>query len=83
MNEDASDGIVVYPNPSRGVTFIKNAPQSGTVEVYNQIGQRVTTSTIENGSAEINLFEQVKGVYLIKISQSGKPIYQGRVLKIE
>ncbi len=68
MNEDASDGIVVYPNPSRGVTYIKNAPQSGTVEVYNQIGQRVTTSTIENGSAEINLFEQVKGSTSLRLA---------------
>jgi hypothetical protein len=82
-NPDESNAIVVYPNPNRGVAYIKNAPQGGTVEVYNQIGQRVTTSTLENGSAEINLQEQVKGIYFIKISQSGKPVYQGRIIKIE
>jgi len=82
-NQDESNAIIVYPNPSRGVAYIKNAPQGGMVEVYNQIGQRVTAGAIENGSAEINLLEQVKGVYFIKISQSGKPVYQGRVVKIE
>jgi hypothetical protein len=83
INEDEPKEIALYPNPNTGVTYIKNAPSNGVVEVYNQIGQRVTTSTIENGSAEINLLEQVKGVYFIKISQSGRPVYQGRVIKIE
>jgi hypothetical protein len=82
-NEDSSDAIVIYPNPSTGVAYIKNAPINGMVEVYNQIGQRVATSTIENGSVEINLLSQAKGVYFIKISQFGKPVYQGRVSKIE
>jgi hypothetical protein len=82
-DEETSDAIVVYPNPSTGVAYIKNAPINGVVEVYNQIGQRIATNIIENGSTEINLLSHAKGIYFIKISHSGKPVYQGRVIKIE
>jgi hypothetical protein len=80
-----SEDITVYPNPSNGIFYIKNAPKDGEVQIYNQMGQRISSGVIENSDQplEINLMQQVRGVYLVRISHSNKPLYQGRVTKIE
>jgi hypothetical protein len=82
---DNANGIVVYPNPSRGISYISSAPVGAVVEVFNQVGQKIVSGTIDNdsGQAEINLAQHTKGIYFVRISQSGKPVYQTRIVKEE
>jgi len=82
---DTSSTIAVYPNPSKGVLYIKNAPKDSQVEIFNQVGQRIAAGTIEDidEPAEINLTQNLRGIYFIRISQSNKSVYQGRIIKIE
>jgi hypothetical protein len=79
-NEDKGT-ITVYPNPSKGISFVKNAPADAVLEVYNQLGERVGNGLTQGGSAEVNLNQQGKGVYLVRISHSGRVVYQGRVVR--
>jgi len=81
-NEDPG-AISVYPNPNKGISFVKNAPNDAVLEVYNELGQRVGRGIMEGGSAEVNLSQQGKGVYLVRISHSGSVVYQGRVVREE
>jgi len=80
-----SDGIAVYPNPSHGISYVSNVPKGVVLEVYNAVGQKVIASPVESGSEsiEINLLQYTRGIYFVKITQSGKSVYQGRVLKID
>ncbi len=59
ITQVSSDGyeptaISVYPNPSKGISYISNAPKDAVVEVYNVVGQRVVAGAIEseNGPAD-------------------------------
>ena len=79
-NEDTGT-ITLYPNPSKGISFVKNAPADAVLEVYNEFGERVGNGIMEGGSAEVNLSQQGKGVYLVRISRSGSVVYQGRVVR--
>jgi hypothetical protein len=79
-NEDPG-GITVYPNPNRGISFVKNAPNNAVLEVYNEVGERVGKGFMEGGSAEVNLNQQAKGVYLVRISYYGRVVYQARVVR--
>lgn len=73
--------ITLYPNPSKGISFVKNAPADAVLEVYNECGERVGNGLMQGGGAEINLSQQGKGVYLVRISHSGSVVYQGRVVR--
>src|SRR4029078_12135258 len=64
--------IAIYPNPSKGIAYTKNDPKDALIEVYNQSGQRVAAGVVENGAAEIDLVQHVNGIYVVRISLSGK-----------
>jgi hypothetical protein len=82
---DVPDAIAVYPNPSNGTFYIKNAPANSEVAIYNQTGQKISSDIIESEDepVEVNLTQQVKGIYFVRITQSGKPVHQSRLIKIE
>jgi len=85
LDEKNSNGdpgtISLYPNPNKGISFIKNAPKGAMMEVYNELGEKVVKGTVEGGYAEVDLNQQLKGVYLVRISHSGKVVYQTRVVR--
>ncbi len=59
--------VGVYPNPSEGMVYLDNSNSSfKTVQVYNSIGQLVSTQTLGVGSSvSIDLSSYSKGVYLL------------------
>lgn len=59
--------VSVFPNPSNGLVYLDNT-NSGfkTVQVYNSIGQLISTQTLTvAASASIDLSGYSKGVYLL------------------
>jgi len=68
------EAVSVYPNPSTGKFTISSSQPVLQVNVYNQIGGIVYTST----SKEIDLSNQSKGMYIIQIKTSNK----SEVLKV-
>ncbi|HLZ15922.1 MAG TPA: T9SS type A sorting domain-containing protein, partial [Cyclobacteriaceae bacterium] len=84
-NPDNSNEITVYPNPSRGGSYVSKAPKGAVVEVYNEMGQRIVGTIIESESesTELNMAHHARGIYFVRISQSGTPVYTGRIVKEE
>lgn len=76
--DKASYALEVYPNPANGNTNIKfalNAPSTVNVEVYNLVGQKIS-SIINNVSLNSGTFvypvEGLEaGMYVVKISVNG------------
>lgn len=61
----------VYPNPSADIFFI-NLKASATVVVINSLGQTVVEQTMNAGKQTINLQNQAKGIYFVKVIQNEK-----------
>jgi hypothetical protein len=69
--QDGTD-FTLYPNPSNGSFsfFVRNKIQSGTIDIFNSIGQKVYSEQISNSvkEKEINL-EAAAGIYFIRFSE--------------
>ncbi len=76
---DNTPQVKIYPNPSSEATtisYILSAEEKVTIEVYNLIGQKI--STIIDGEAQ-NAGEHIyqyhcpaAGIYILKIQQGGQ-----------
>jgi len=86
IDETASNGIQIYPNPSNGLLFIElngNFKSNCDVLVYNIQGQLIKTqniiNTTNNSVFELDMSKQSKGVYFVKII-SGENISVNKVV---
>lgn len=58
---------VVFPNPSNGKYTIKSINLIQNIEVLNLLGEIVLSKVSDSEIAEIDITEQVNGVYILKI----------------
>lgn len=74
-NEDISE-IRVFPNPSVGIFYLDMAKINAPVnyELFNSLGNLVSTSIIKDQTAQLDLQNYPKGIYLLKIMYK-KPLY--------
>lgn len=76
------DEIKLYPNPTTGVFTISGLDNVATIEVYNSLGQEVTT--IENNTKSTVSFDltEKSGVYMVKVTdRNGRSATQKVVVK--
>jgi hypothetical protein len=65
--------VTVYPNPFSGaITITSNI--KARIEIFNLLGSKVYATTIESGATEIDLSNQSKGIYFVKIGSVTKKI---------
>ncbi len=64
--------ISFYPNPSNGkFTLTSDISQSGMIDVYNITGAKVfSQNTSSLTRANIDISQQAKGIYLVKVSNT-------------
>jgi len=73
--------ISVYPNPSNGNLFVSmNNFEKTSVEVYNSLGEKVYTKTVNANTESINLEKLNSGLYIIHVKQSGTYIYRSNIV---
>jgi len=80
---DDISNIIVYPNPSNGKFTISSPSSLGTIEVYDQAGKRVFTSSAANDqtSREIDLTRYGMGVYIVNLKDGQKTISKKVVVR--
>ena len=64
LDDFAKNGLVMYPNPSKGVVTIESQYEIQQIHIYNTIGQLVLTSN----TATIDLSAREQGVYLVQVT---------------
>lgn len=66
----SSSDISLYPNPVKDVLNLESSFENkmNSIEIYNQLGQRVYSSNYEN---KINVSGLVSGLYMIEIKNAG------------
>lgn len=81
LNENTDNSfITIYPNPSDGI-FHLTLKNETEIEVYNIIGESIYKTVTINQAATINLSEEAKGIYFVKIVDNGKIVYKKIVLR--
>jgi photosystem II stability/assembly factor-like uncharacterized protein/thiol-disulfide isomerase/thioredoxin len=82
----SSDNLVdeklvrIFPNPSNGLFNIKNA-ENTSLSVYNLLGECVYRTPVDNSFFSVDLSNQAKGSYLIRIE--GKDSAVTKIVVIE
>ena len=59
----------IYPNPSSGIIYVENSSLShtiSTVEIFNEMGQKVMSFRVNPGIQQLNISFLRSGVYYIK-----------------
>lgn len=71
---EREDITIIYPVPSNGrFTIVLNDLRPAEIEVFNILGQKVHTASVENRiSVLMNMGFLGKGVYVVRINKSGK-----------
>ena len=73
--ENETIAVAIYPNPTKDRLTVK-AENLQSVEVYNLVGQLVTTST----SSVIDLGGLNEGIYFVRVTSEGKTVAK-RIVK--
>jgi hypothetical protein len=63
--------IIVFPNPTKDIINIKigNDFKENQIEIYNSIGQKIKSITTKSTEIQVDLTNEAKGVYLIKVNE--------------
>lgn len=82
MEENSKQStVLIYPNPSNGqfvVQKLENA--ANAIEIYNSLGEVIYKSIFIKSSSAIDLSNQPKGIYLIKIISENKTIFNKKII---
>ena len=79
VSENYSGSIRIYPNPTTGIINIEGINQESVILIYNSFGEQVFNYKL-NGTAKIDLSENPKGIYIIKISNSKEIYFQKLIM---
>lgn len=83
QNISSVNKINVYPDPNNGIFMISGIKKNEVVELYNYMGQKLSSTKVDNSSAmQFNIADKADGVYVLKITNSGgKVIAEKQILK--
>ena len=80
VNQNAIEGLKVYPNPvTNGTLFIDTrSDATKAVVIYDVLGKQVVNTTTQNA---VNVSNLKGGVYIVKITEEGKTATRKLVIK--
>ena len=71
----------LYPNPNNGefIIVLENVAAKNTIVVYNLLGKQVASFQTLNSTTNVNLSNQPKGTYLVKVI-TGEQVFTEKVV---
>lgn len=67
MNESETDSFLVYPNPTNGMLNLVSSLPSGTIFIYNALGEIIYTTAFNAQNTLIDIAEFEDGMYIIQL----------------
>jgi hypothetical protein len=66
---EISDQLIfsVFPNPNNGQFTLALSGETGTIEIYNVLGEKVFLSEINKQKSWIDLSNHPHGIYFVKL----------------
>lgn len=81
INNNIITDFSIFPNPNNGsFTINVGSFENVTIEVYNISGQLILKETVLKSITPINLKENSKGIYFIKIKTDNKAIIVSKIV---
>lgn len=73
----------IYPNPSTGVFTIETSflNSNNSIEVFNILGQLVYSQTAVSTNTLVDISNQSRGVYFVKILSEGQLVFTQKIVK--
>ena len=62
----------IYPNPTKGIFSIRTDSDNLEVSIYSTLGELVLKEKIIDGLKQIDLSNQSKGIYFVKLKSGDK-----------
>lgn len=82
--EITESNMYVFPNPASGIVTIQlsnNINIGSSLEIYNQVGQKVVATSVNQPQFQLNISSLSKGVYYIQVND-GKSKIMRKLLKL-
>ena len=73
--------IKIYPNPTNGIFTVELPVEKSSIKITDISGKVVYKTTPENKVIKIDLRNEAKGIYFIKVKISGKSVVNKLILK--
>jgi len=79
-----SSAVVTFPNPTNGSFTVSGLTQGQVVELYNYLGQRLTSTLVDNTTMHFDIGTKANGIYLIRIDNTdGSLATEKKIVKEE
>lgn len=75
-----SDQILISPNPSADLFYIKNIESESYIEIFDAMGKLTFLTIVEKNFAIINLEKKNKGIYFYRITKPNGALYVGKLI---
>jgi len=74
----SNSNFTIYPNPNKGKFIIEltNKTTESTIEIYDLMGKKVWSKVSSENKLEIDISNQPKGIYLVKVVSENNVIIQ-------
>lgn len=87
VDKNDNSGITIFPNPSKGVVYIKHAASdyNAQVQVINNLGEVVAVSTLTSAekTEAVSLDGLPAGLYLVNVKNAtGSPVQSARIFLV-
>ena len=77
VNEiDSENELVLSPNPNNGQFTLTTENTNNLVEIYNLVGEKVFSNNLQSKTSLIDISNQPKGIYLVKVTSGDVVITQ-------
>lgn len=77
-----NDGGLIFPNPSTGLFTLNLKETSVNFEIYNSLGNLIKIQQAFEGNNNIDISEQNKGIYILKINDLNNNFTISKVVKL-
>lgn len=78
---DFNGDIAIYPNPTRGIVYVKGLADAESIEVFNVLGQRVLTQKIKQGTEVLDISNLADGNYHLRVIRNQESIFSAKIVK--
>ena len=78
---DFENLISIYPNPANHNLNITNLPTNANINIFNILGELVTTVRVKNSKTELNVSDFIEGTYILKIENNHDTIIKKIVIQ--
>lgn len=76
----ADADITIYPNPTTGAIYFKGVQAGYSLQVYNLLGEEISSSIIAQDNYSISLAGAAKGIYFYRVADADNLIQQGKIV---